>query len=433
MSDYFDFKSKEEQNNKGTACMDNKTVNFVSGLWESQNSKCKTSPDVKEDVREVTRRRKLSAEKLISVIQRKATNFTANLRNSSTTKLKSSPEVSTCEIDPPETLVTDTSVETTNETSEKTLDPVLGVDRRKLTLPVNSRLSTIPSVDYQTDSEDEIVSPEKESQPQPSTPSSGGKGILKKVSNVEVPNIQVIQMSPKEEFPSNVTNVTNNNTNNSPSRMVKFDMPSFDSHASEELCVNEENDKMVQTCEEDASDVMTELSSVLLNLNNLETNINVDHVVLEQAGLKRLVLERIKWMQILRKALSNVLSLQSTIENILDDENVAFNLIHTDFADIETQTDENEECFDREKEDKEAQTENTYQSQADTESNTVNSQTTVDDMNVTCDNSNVDNVIEQPSSHSSIDVNDEDDVLNIDLGRLKFCAETDILEDYVIL
>ena len=129
--------------------MDNKTVNFVSGLWESQNSKCKTSPDVKEDVREVTRRRKLSAEKLISVIQRKATNFTANLRNSSTTKLKSSPEVSTCEIDPPETLVTDTSVETTNETSEKTLDPVLGVDRRKLTLPVNSRLSTIPSVDYQ--------------------------------------------------------------------------------------------------------------------------------------------------------------------------------------------------------------------------------------------------------------------------------------------
>ena len=140
---------------------------------------------------------------------------------------------------------------------------------------------------------------------------------MKKVSNVEVPNIQVIQMSPKEEFPSNVTNVTNNNTNNSPSRMVKFDMPSFDSHASEELCVNEENDKMVQTCEEDSSDVMTELSSVLLNLNNLETNINVDHVVLEQAGLKRLVLERIKWMQILRKALSNVLSLQSTIENIL--------------------------------------------------------------------------------------------------------------------
>merc|ERR1712145_3739 len=106
-------------------------------------------------------------------------------------------------------------------------------------------------------------------------------------------------------------------------------------------------------------------------------------------------------------------------ENILDDENVAFNLIHTDFADIETQTDENEECFDREKEDKEAQTENTYQSQADTESNTVNSQTTVDDMNVTCYNSNVDNVIEQPSSHSSYDVNDEDDILNIDLGRLK--------------
>jgi len=255
---------------------------------------------------------------------------------------------------------------------------------------------------------------------------------LKKVSNVEVPSIQVVQMSPKDEFPSNVINITNNNTNNSPSRMVKFDMPSFDSHASEELCLNEENDKMVQTCDEEASDVMTELSSVLINLNNLETNINVDHVVLEQADLQRLVLERYKWMQILRKALSNVLSLQSTIENILDDEKVAFNLIHTDFVDVETQTDERENCFDREKQDKEAQTENRNQSQVDTVSDTVKTDETADDIVVSTDNENNENVIEQPANHSSNDVEDED-VLNIDLGRLKFCAETDILEDYVIL
>ena len=58
----------------------------------------------------------------------------------------------------------------------------------------------------------------------------GGKGILKKVSNVELPNLELIHLNQREDII-----VTTNN--NSPSRMVKFDMPSFDSHTSEEVNV----------------------------------------------------------------------------------------------------------------------------------------------------------------------------------------------------
>merc|ERR1711892_661071 len=48
------------------------------------------------------------------------------------------------------------------------------------------------------------------------------------VSNVEIPNLEVV-LNPE------ATLKVKEDTNNSPSRMVKFDMPSFDSQTSEEL------------------------------------------------------------------------------------------------------------------------------------------------------------------------------------------------------
>ena len=139
----------------------------------------------------------------------------------------------------------------------------------------------------------------------------GGKGILKKVSNVELPNLELIQINAREDH------ILSTN-NNSPSRMVKFDMPSFDSHTSEEVHnpieeqINE-NNKFVQV-NSDSNEVMLELSKVLKHLQSVETIISSgDHEVLEQFTLERLVLERNKWMEMLRKSLSNVLRIQNTL------------------------------------------------------------------------------------------------------------------------
>jgi len=112
------------------------------------------------------------------------------------------------------------------ETKEKV--EIESFEHKKITLSVN-KLTPIPSEEYQSDSDEENnFLAEKET---PSSPNSltSGRGILKKVSNVEIPNLV-------EE----VTNLeaavkVKEESNNSPSRMVKFDMPSFDSQTSEEL------------------------------------------------------------------------------------------------------------------------------------------------------------------------------------------------------
>ena len=114
-----------------------------------------------------------------------------------------------------------------NEKLETVDTDAVPFDHKKITLSVK-KLTPIPSEEYQSDSDvDGSLITEKET---PSSPQSltSGRGILKKVSNVEIPNLEVIQnpeatIKAKEE------------TNNSPSRMVKFDMPSFDSQTSEEL------------------------------------------------------------------------------------------------------------------------------------------------------------------------------------------------------
>ena len=171
----------------------------------------------------------------------------------------------------------------------------------------------------QSDSDTEVnttstpVTPDKEANTNTQGMGGGGKGILKKVSNVELPNLELIHMNQREDII-----VTTNN--NSPSRMVKFDMPSFDSHTSEEvnIAIEEqinENDKNVQVSS-DSNEVMIELTKVLKHLQSVETIVSGgDHEVLEQFTLERLVLERNKWMQMLRKSLSNVLRIQNTLTN----------------------------------------------------------------------------------------------------------------------
>ena len=156
------------------------------------------------------------------------------------------------------------------------------------------------------------MTPEKESNT--NTQVMGGKGILKKVSNVELPNLELIQMNHREEH-----TVTANN--NSPSRMVKFDMPSFDSHTSEEVNVAieeqiHENDKNIQVSSDSNDEVMLELTKVLKHLQSVETIVSGgDHEVLQQFTRERLLLERNKWMEMLRKSLSNVLRIQNTLTN----------------------------------------------------------------------------------------------------------------------
>ena len=171
----------------------------------------------------------------------------------------------------------------------------------------------------QSDSDTEVnttstpVTPDKEVNTNTQGMGGGGKGILKKVSNVELPNLELIHMNQRED----IIATTNNN---SPSRMVKFDMPSFDSHTSEEvnIAIEEqinENDKNVQVSS-DSNEVMIELTKVLKHLQSVETIVSGgDHEVLEQFTLERLVLERNKWMQMLRKSLSNVLRIQNTLTN----------------------------------------------------------------------------------------------------------------------
>ena len=57
---------------------------------------------------------------------------------------------------------------------------------------LNKKLTPIPSIDIPSDSEAEPGDP--------GVPHSNGKGILKKVSNVELPNLDLFQSLQKEEL-----------------------------------------------------------------------------------------------------------------------------------------------------------------------------------------------------------------------------------------
>ena len=143
--------------------------------------------------------------------------------------------------------------------------------------------------------------------------SGGGKGILKKVSNVELPNLELIHNNLAKEDLSNHQNQTNNN---SPSRIVKFDMPSFDSQISEDV----QNAEVDLSCDQqekvkNVCDISEDMRSLLEKLQSFEMSASGDHEVLQQFTLERLKLERKKWSEILRKSLSNVVRIQNTISN----------------------------------------------------------------------------------------------------------------------
>ena len=97
---------------------------------------------------------------------------------------------------------------------------------------------------------------------------------------------------------------------NSPSRMVKFDMPSFDSHTSEEQ--NQVGEASAGLIPEDRA--IGDMETLLEQLQRLEVNISGDHEVMEKFSLDRIILERRKWLEVLRKSLSNVVRLQNALK-----------------------------------------------------------------------------------------------------------------------
>ena len=127
---------------------------------------------------------------------------------------------------------------------------------------------------------------------------------------MELPNLELIHNNLAKEDLSTQIN------NNSPSRIVKFDMPSFDSQISEDVQNTEvdlscdQRDKVKSIC-----DISEEMRSLLEKLQSFEMSASGDHEVLQQFTLERLKLERKKWSEILRKSLSNVVRIQNTISN----------------------------------------------------------------------------------------------------------------------
>ena len=299
--------------------------------------------------------------------------------------------------------------------------------------------------------------------------SGGGKGILKKVSNVELPNLELIHNNLAKEDLSTPIN------NNSPSRIVKFDMPSFDSQLSEDVQNTEvdlscdQHDKVSSIC-----DISEEMRSLLEKLQSFEMSASGDHEVLQQFTLERLKLERKKWSDILRKSLSNVVRIQNTISNAFGKDistyfidvscpivslsflyfklkiskislyldqttpgsEAACHLIHLDsrdqasqtegaphtppdFKDKETQTDVCESDQNSTLKDKRDGVLNVGQSQSNTKLNSC--------PNIYLMSSCGENLPEATRTANL------DEQLNFDINQLKYCIETDIVDDFVLL
>lgn len=312
---------------------------------------------------------------------------------------------------------------------------------------LTKKLTPIPSIDIPSDSEAESGEPGA---------SHNGKGILKKVSNIELPNLDLFQSLQKEEL----------NNNNSPSRMVKFDMPSFDSQNSEEIptcCdvmktveevegVEEDNplDKSVQ-CQsgQDLFDVdfWEKLNKLLECLQKLENNNSGDHEVLGTFSLERLASEGSKWRNLLRKSVSNVVRIHNTIaENtqelgqelgqdsgLSDKEQggaeVTCPLIQYDFQDRETQTDISKSPLKNVFVKAETQTER-EKTGAVTPLDTEHSQ--VCRRSDSCPH--LDIILSEEADPDFMQP--PDDMLTFDLDQIKYSImskETDIVDDFVIL
>ena len=127
---------------------------------EKSNSEEVEGKDVETKSKE-PRRRKLSAEMIKTAIQRKASSISNWTGQWSPQKVKGATD---------------------------TLLPPLQSEKAERKKIANKKLTPIPSVDIPSDSEADLAA------------SPNGKGILKKASNVELPNLELFQSVHREDF-----------------------------------------------------------------------------------------------------------------------------------------------------------------------------------------------------------------------------------------
>ena len=107
-------------------------------------------------------------------------------------------------------------------------------------------------------------------------------------------------------------------------RIVKFDMPSFDSQISADEAqsegVNSDPRLTGNSIIESGNsicDIGDDMRCLLEKLQSFEMSASGDHEVLQKFTLERLDLEKKKWMEMLRKSLSNVVRIQNRISHAL--------------------------------------------------------------------------------------------------------------------
>ena len=220
-------------------------------------------------------------------------------------------------------------------------------------------------------------------------------------------------------------------------------MPSFDSQLSEDVQSTEgdlngdQRDKVNSFC-----DISDEMRSLLEKLQSFELSASGDHEVLQQLTLERLKLERKKWSEILRKSLSNVVRIQNTISNAFDktsspSSEAACHLIHLDFRDEAMQTEE-APLIVSDLKNQETQTDlnqpnlSFVKDKTEDMSNTGQSQYQSGTKSNSCPN-----ICFRASSAESLPneltADSYNETLNFDINQLKYCMETDIVDDFVLL
>ena len=244
-------------------------------------------------------------------------------------------------------------------------------------------------------------------------------------------------------------------TNNSPSRMVKFDMPSFDSQNSEEVPSSLTKTVEERSVEErsvecqaggDLADVefWLKLTKLLESLQRLETNTRTgDRAVLGTFSLDRLHSEGHRWRNILRKSVSNVLRIHDTIcehsQLVADDsggeEEVTCPLIQFDLRDSEVQTEVSLNTHTNLFRDAQMQTESE-------KAESLGNQHTVE---VQDGGKEVKCPLSRSCPHLDVILSEEidsdfpplrEDTFTFDLEQINHCImskETDIVDDFVIL
>ena len=189
------------------------------------------------------------------------------------------------------------------------------------------------------------------------------------------------------------------------------------------------------------------MSRLLERLQGLETASTGDHEVLQQLSRDRLLLERRKWLEVLRKSLSNVVRIQSTLSSAAEWQSaeapeVACPLIHTDFRDEECQTEDQPDHSSPEKEEPAPNCELRSvdnNNNDDINSDDNNHDTYNDDNHAvifrvrSCPNVHLWQGYESEMCPEAETEKKLEESLDFDLNQLKYCLETDIIDDFVVL